>query len=137
MVRTGHFHCHGLGSIPDWGTKIPQAAWHRQREEKIDNQNNHLDLTGIYRTLHPTTANRHSSQVYKVCSPTKTIKRVSVNLKGPKTYKICPLITVDLIRSQYYKIPRGKKKYLKMKQYTLNNPGSTEHSQGKLENISK
>ena len=23
VVRAGHFHCRGLGSIPDWGTKIP------------------------------------------------------------------------------------------------------------------
>ena len=27
VVRTRRFHCHGLGSIPGWGTKIPQAGW--------------------------------------------------------------------------------------------------------------
>ena len=26
--RTQRFHCHGLGSIPGQGTKIPQAVWH-------------------------------------------------------------------------------------------------------------
>ena len=25
MVRTPGFHCHGPGSIPGWGTEIPQA----------------------------------------------------------------------------------------------------------------
>ena len=28
VVRTWHFHCWGLGSIPGWATKIPQVAWH-------------------------------------------------------------------------------------------------------------
>ena len=28
VVRTLCCHCHGLGSIPGWGTKIPQATWH-------------------------------------------------------------------------------------------------------------
>ena len=28
VVRTWRFHCHGPGSIPDLGTKIPQAAQH-------------------------------------------------------------------------------------------------------------
>ena len=28
VVRTLRCHCHGLGSIPGWGTKIPQATWH-------------------------------------------------------------------------------------------------------------
>ena len=27
MVRTWYFHCRGMSSVPDWGTKIPQAAW--------------------------------------------------------------------------------------------------------------
>ena len=30
MVRTQGFHCHGPGSIPGQGTKIPQAMWHDQ-----------------------------------------------------------------------------------------------------------
>ena len=33
MVRTWWFHCQGLGSIPNWGTKIPQAAWHSQKNK--------------------------------------------------------------------------------------------------------
>ena len=32
MVRTWHFHCCGLGSIPDRGTKILQAK--RQKKKK-------------------------------------------------------------------------------------------------------
>ena len=27
VVRTQYFHCCGLGSIPGWETKIPQATW--------------------------------------------------------------------------------------------------------------
>ena len=34
MVRTLHFHCGGLGSIPGWGTKIPQAKRHGQKKRK-------------------------------------------------------------------------------------------------------
>ena len=30
MVRTLSFHCRGLGSIPDQGTKILHAVWHSQ-----------------------------------------------------------------------------------------------------------
>ena len=89
--------------------------------KKTDLQNNHLDLAGIYRTLYPTMANRYSSQLYPVCSPTKTIKRVSINLKGLKTYKICYLITINLIRNQYYKIPGGGQ-CSEMKQRPLSNP---------------
>ena len=33
MVRTQCFHCHGLGSIPDWGTKIPQATRQKKKKE--------------------------------------------------------------------------------------------------------
>ena len=59
----------GTGSIPGQGTKILQAMWHSQKEKKEDgiarqkinkeiedlhNTINHLDLTDIYRTLHPT-----------------------------------------------------------------------------------
>ena len=25
MVRTWYFHCRGMSSVPDWGTKIPHA----------------------------------------------------------------------------------------------------------------
>ena len=34
MVRTPSFHCRGLGSIPGWGTKIPQAEWCGQEKKK-------------------------------------------------------------------------------------------------------
>ena len=30
-VRTRRFHCHGQGSIPGQGTKVPQAAQHGQK----------------------------------------------------------------------------------------------------------
>ena len=30
MVRTQCFPCQDLGSIPGWGTKIPQVMWHSQ-----------------------------------------------------------------------------------------------------------
>ena len=35
MVRTRHFHCQGLGSIPGQGTKIPQATQLSQKKLKI------------------------------------------------------------------------------------------------------
>ena len=34
VVRTQRFHCHGLGSIPGWGTKIPEAAQNGQKKKK-------------------------------------------------------------------------------------------------------
>ena len=34
MVRTGQFHCRGPGSIPGWGTKIPQAEQYGQKKKK-------------------------------------------------------------------------------------------------------
>ena len=30
-VRIPGFHCHGLGSIPGWGTEILQTAWCDQK----------------------------------------------------------------------------------------------------------
>ena len=43
VVRTWHFHCQGLGSNPDWGTKIPQAFFNKgghplppQKERKMN-----------------------------------------------------------------------------------------------------
>ena len=33
MVRTRHFHCHGPGSIPGRGTKIPQVLEHSQKKK--------------------------------------------------------------------------------------------------------
>ena len=32
VVRTQRFNCRGLGSIPGWGTKIPQAVQHGQKK---------------------------------------------------------------------------------------------------------
>ena len=34
VVRMQHFHCRGLGSIPGWGTEIPQATQHSQNKNK-------------------------------------------------------------------------------------------------------
>ena len=34
MVRTWYFHCRGMSSVPDWGTKIPQAAWCGKKKKK-------------------------------------------------------------------------------------------------------
>ena len=27
VVRIPGFHCHGLSSVPGWGSEIPQTAW--------------------------------------------------------------------------------------------------------------
>ena len=32
VVKTWHFHCRGSGSIPDQGTKIPQATGHNKKK---------------------------------------------------------------------------------------------------------
>ena len=40
--RTTHSHSEGPGSIPSWGTKIPQVTQHGQK-----NKNNKLLLKGI------------------------------------------------------------------------------------------
>lgn len=34
VVRALHAHCQGPGSVPGQGTKIPQAAWHDQKEKE-------------------------------------------------------------------------------------------------------
>ena len=34
MVRTWHFHCQVLGSVPVRGTKIPIAMLHNQKKKK-------------------------------------------------------------------------------------------------------
>ena len=34
VVRTQRFPCWGPGSIPDPGTKIPQATWHSQKKTR-------------------------------------------------------------------------------------------------------
>ena len=33
VVNTQCFHCMGLHSNPGWGTKIPQAMWHNQKNK--------------------------------------------------------------------------------------------------------
>ena len=38
VVRIWHLHCGGLGSIPGWGTKIPQATQRGQKKKKIHEQ---------------------------------------------------------------------------------------------------
>ena len=37
VVRTRHFHCRGLGSIPGQGTEIPQAVQRGQKNQKNKN----------------------------------------------------------------------------------------------------
>lgn len=62
-------------------------------------------------------ANRYSSQLYPVCSPTKTIKR---NFNKPKRTEniqdICYLLTINGLENQYYKLPGGGGSAPKMKQ---------------------
>ena len=33
VIRSPGFHRHGLGSVPGWGTDIPQATWHSQKKK--------------------------------------------------------------------------------------------------------
>lgn len=36
VVRIQHFHYHGLGSVPDWGTDILQVVWYaKKRQNKV------------------------------------------------------------------------------------------------------
>ena len=35
VVRTQHFHCRGPGSIPGWGTRIPQSHSSAGKKEKV------------------------------------------------------------------------------------------------------
>ena len=35
MVKTPHFQCEGVGSIPDGGTSIPHASGHGQKINKL------------------------------------------------------------------------------------------------------
>ena len=32
--KTPLFQCRGMGSVPGWGTKIPQATWYSQKKKK-------------------------------------------------------------------------------------------------------
>ena len=34
MVRTWSFHCSGWGSVPGWGTEIPQAMVQLEKKKK-------------------------------------------------------------------------------------------------------
>ena len=34
VVRILGFHCRGLGSVPGWGTEIPQATQHSQKKKR-------------------------------------------------------------------------------------------------------
>ena len=34
MVKIPGFHCRGPGSVPGWGTEIPQAAWHGPKKKR-------------------------------------------------------------------------------------------------------
>ena len=38
VVRTWHFHCSGLGSVPGWGTEIAQATPHCQKEKERERE---------------------------------------------------------------------------------------------------
>ena len=35
VIRSPGFHRHGLGSVPGWGTDIPQATWHSQKKNSL------------------------------------------------------------------------------------------------------
>ena len=54
VVKTQHFHCHGLGSIPGWGPEIFQALWHGKKKKKIQ-----LTLFTKQKQTH-----RHRKQTY-------------------------------------------------------------------------
>ena len=40
VVKTPGFQCRGMGSIPGQGTKIPQAARHRQKKQTKNPKSN-------------------------------------------------------------------------------------------------
>ena len=45
VVRVRCFHCCGLGSVPDWGTKISQAArCGQKKKKKMLHGNSDLDV---------------------------------------------------------------------------------------------
>ena len=80
VVKTRHFHCRGSGSIPDQGTKIPQATWHNKKKKPQSKTTmRHINSTSGYipqkskhtnskRCIHP---NIHSSIIY-TCQDTET-----------------------------------------------------------------
>jgi len=35
VVRTWHFQCWGLGSVPGWGAKITKDAWYGRKKKKV------------------------------------------------------------------------------------------------------
>ena len=34
VSKTPLFQCRGMGSVPGWGTKIPQATWYSQKKKR-------------------------------------------------------------------------------------------------------
>ena len=54
MARAPRFHCCGLGSIPGWGTEIPQAVRHGQKKKKKSRGPNGALAQGVVCwSLHP------------------------------------------------------------------------------------
>ena len=47
MVRIQHFHCQGLGSIPGWGTMIPQALQCGKGKKKLS-RNPYQNTNGVF-----------------------------------------------------------------------------------------
>ena len=50
VVRIPDFHCCGVGSIPGWGTEIPQAARRGQKKKKkqLSSSPSPVDSTSSY-----------------------------------------------------------------------------------------
>ena len=38
VVRIPGFHCHAQGSVPAWGTEMPQAVWQKKKKKKKVNE---------------------------------------------------------------------------------------------------
>lgn len=84
--------------------------------------------------------NTHFFQIQTEYSPGKTIfrtiKQVSTNLMGFKSYKICPLTTMELnyksIAERYLKISRV---FGNVNDSLLNKPRIKKESKGKSESI--
>ena len=52
VVRIPGFHCHGLGSIPGWGTEIPQDMWCGQKKKKSRHPINVNVFSFLFSTLY-------------------------------------------------------------------------------------
>ena len=46
MVSIQHFHCHGPGSIPGWGTKIPQHGQKTNKQTKNKQKKTGMEADG-------------------------------------------------------------------------------------------